>query len=157
MKIRLEKDNTLSTAIKAVSIKDKNDVYYITSAHKATLWDEHYMCLDDFQWDELEGKTFTITKDEEDLFHRIPNFGIVLRPDKGYGLRIPCYGVNNGYYCDNLSIVVTKHKDHIKAYRSRWDDENFNQLVSNSLHVYDVKECQIIMDKYEFEKFNKSI
>lgn len=67
------------------------------------------MTLDDF-----DGLEFDITSD--DFFERIDGYGIALKPLVGCPVRIPGYGSNNGYYSDQLDLVLSDGKNFTKTF-----------------------------------------
>jgi len=62
------------------------------------------LTLDDLQLSDFDGLEFDLTNDN--FFKRIPDFGIELVPIVGHSVRIPGHGWNNGYYSDNLHLIV---------------------------------------------------
>ena len=78
----------------------------------------------DLTLQDFEGLEFDLIGD--DFFKRIPDYGIELIPIKGYSVKIPGHGYNNGYYGTNIKLVVNNPKGANKS--------------------YDISECQIIND-----------
>lgn len=71
---------------------------------------------------DFDGLEFDLTVD--DFFERIEGYGIALKPLAGFPVRIPGYGHNNGYYSDQLDLILS-------------DGGKFKK-------VFDVTECQTI-------------
>lgn len=92
------------------------------SDHEQDCCEFHYLSFSDLTIEDFEGLEFDLESDE--LFERIPNYGIALKPVFGHPVRIPGYGNNNGYYSSNLSLVIT-------------DRKNFTRK-------FDISECQVI-------------
>ena len=72
------------------------------------------MTLEDF-----DGLEFDLESD--DFFECIEGYGIALKPLTGFPVRIPGYGSNNGYYSDQLELVLSGE---------------------NVIKVFDISECQ---------------
>ena len=60
------------------------------------------------------------------FFTRIPDYGIQLNATNNFPLRIPGYGSNNGYYSDNLTLIL---KDNFKEQKT-----------------FDITDCQVVND-----------
>ena len=75
----------------------------LTSYHSSDCCESHYLSFNDlFKWD-FAGLEF----DLDNLFERIPGYGIELIPIKGWSVKIPGYAENNGYYSANLHLILT--------------------------------------------------
>lgn len=92
------------------------------SNHERDCCESHYLDLSYLTIDDFEGLEFDLLNNE--FFKRIENYGIELIPVKGYSVKIPGYGYNNGYYSSKLDLVLT-------------DGKNFKK-------TYDISECQLI-------------
>ena len=92
------------------------------SDHCHDCCESHFLSFSDIKLDDFDGLEFDLSNDN--FFTRIPDYGIQLNPIKGYPVRIPGYGSNNGYYSSNLDLVLT-------------DDKGFTKY-------YDISECQDI-------------
>jgi hypothetical protein len=79
------------------------------STHQQDCCESHSLTFDDLNVDDFEGLEFDLTNDN--FFNRIPDFGIELIPIKGYSVKIPAHGYNNGYYGTNLDLVIMNGKD----------------------------------------------
>ena len=99
-----------------------SDGTYLESDHDQDCCESHYLSLKDLSLEDFEGLEFDLTKD--DFFERIDGYGIALKPIKGFPVRIPGYGSNNGYYSTNLKLILS-------GYRSK---------------EFDITECQDISD-----------
>jgi len=96
----------------------------LSSYHSQDCCEEHSLSLGDLTMADFEGLEFDLTT--EDFFKRIPQFGIELIPILGHSVKIPGHGYNNGYYSDQLDLVLT--------------DENGVETR------FDISECQTISD-----------
>jgi len=96
----------------------------LTSHHDQDCCETHYLSLSDLTLADFDGLEFDLTTDA--FFERIDGYGIALNPLVGYPVRIPGYGLNNGYYSSRLDLVLE-------------DDYGFKK-------VFDVSECQYIAD-----------
>ena len=85
---------------------------------------KHWLDFEHIKLEDFEGLDFDLTTD--DFFERILDYGIGLKPIKGFPVRIPGYGSNNGYYSSNIDLILT-------------DGKKFNK-------TYDISECQVITD-----------
>lgn len=77
----------------------------LSSEHEQDCCEQHYLSLSDLTLDDFDGLEFDLSNDY--FFERIEEYGIALKPIKGYPVRIPGYGTNNGYYSSNLSLVIS--------------------------------------------------
>lgn len=90
------------------------------SNHDSDCCEHHWLSFKDISINDFDGLVFDLSTD--DFFKRIPDYGIELIPTKGHSIKVPGYASNNGYYSDNLSLVLT-------------DNKSFNKQ-------YDITECQ---------------
>jgi len=100
---------------------DNNTI--LTYHHDQDCCENHYLSFSDLILSDFDGLEFDLTSDN--FFERIEGYGIELKPFKGFPIRIPGYGNNNGYYSSNLEIVLSN------------EDNNF-------LKVFDISKCQEI-------------
>lgn len=84
------------------------------SDHRQDCCEHHYLYFSDLTLEDFEGLEFDLTTD--DFFERIVDYGIALKPIKGFPVRVPGYGANNGFYSDNLSLVITNNDDFYEIY-----------------------------------------
>lgn len=63
---------------------------------------------------DFEGLEFNLSNDN--FFNRVPGYGIELLPIHGHPVRIAGHGYNNGYYSDQLDLIVSNNKDYYKIY-----------------------------------------
>ena len=94
------------------------------SEHESSCCEHHELTFTDLTMDDFEGLEFDLSTDN--FFKRIPGYGIELIPIKGYSVKIPGHGYNNGYYGDNIDLVLDNEKDFKK--------------------IYDITECQVIQE-----------
>lgn len=99
--------------IDASCIYFENDVT-LYSDHDQVCCESHELNLEDLQMSDFEGLEFDLSND--DFFKRIPDYGIELIPIKGYSIKIAGHGSNNGYYSDNLDLVISQSNKCIKRY-----------------------------------------
>lgn len=88
---------------------DDENIYFdngvkLSYYHKDDCCESHYLDFTHITLDDFEGLIFDLSTD--DFFERIPDYGIALKPLNGHPVRIPGYGSNNGYYSDNLSLLL---------------------------------------------------
>ena len=84
------------------------------SQHEQDCCEHHYLNLSDLTIEDFEGLEFDLTND--DFFKRIPCYGIELIPIKGHSVKTAGHGSNNGYYSENLRLVIIKEGIEIKNY-----------------------------------------
>lgn len=96
--------------------------YVLNSEHKQDCCENHYLDFSHLTLEDFDGLEFDILSDN--FFNKIEDYGIELVPIKGHSVRIPGYGSNNGYYSDNLFLVI----------------ENRAIRYSKS---FDIRECQV--------------
>jgi len=98
----------------SVSHIDDDTIYFdngikLSHYHDNDCCEHHWLDFTHITLEDFEGLIFDLSKD--DFFERIPEYGIALKPLNGYPVRIPGYGSNNGYYSDNLSLILTDGSD----------------------------------------------
>lgn len=96
--------------------------FELYSNHDQSCCESHYLSFSDLSLDDFDGLKFDLSKDN--FFERVKGYGIALKPVNGWPVRIPGYGSNNGYYSDNLELIL-------------WDGKN-----EDSKRIFDITECQ---------------
>lgn len=91
----------------------------IYSDHDQDCCEHHWLDFTHLSVSDFDDNLFDLSDDS--FFRRIPEYGIELIPVSGFSVKIPGYGSNNGYYSDNLTLVVS--------------GDDFNR-------EYDITECQ---------------
>lgn len=103
---------------KVISINDDiikfDDGSTLESHHEDSCCEKHYLSTSDLTMEDFDGLEFDLTND--DFFTRVPDYGIKLNPVKGLPVNIPGYGYNNGYYSDNLSLILRKSNGEFTEY-----------------------------------------
>lgn len=102
-------------------IFDDGSILY--SDHDGQCCEWHEITLGDLELSDFEGLEFDLTK--ESVFNKISGYGIELIPIRGHSVKIPAHGYNNGYYGDNLDLIIETPQSKI---------------------IYDITECQVIQD-----------
>jgi len=118
---------------KVVEIKNENDGiivfssgYTLTTHHESDCCEHHYWSLTDLSLSDFDELEFDL--DDDNFFTRIEGYGISLNPINGFPIRIPGYGANNGYYSNNLSLILSNG--------------------DKTIREYDITECQIEIEGY---------
>lgn len=93
------------------------------SNHDSDCCEHHWLSFGDLTMSDFDGLKFDLSGDA--FFKRIKGYGIELIPVKGHSVKIPGYGSNNGYYSDQLELVI--------------QGENFKK-------EFDITECQDVRD-----------
>jgi hypothetical protein len=91
----------------------ENDIR-LSSDHQQDCCESHYLSFNDLTIEDFEGLEFDLSDDK--FFNRIEDYGIELVPLKGYTVKVPGYGSNNGYYSSHLDLVLTDGKDFNKTF-----------------------------------------
>jgi hypothetical protein len=111
----------METICKVVEIKNEDDGvivfsngYTLNTYHGQDCCESHYWSLTDLSIDDFDGLEFDL--DDDNFFGRIEGYGICLVPIDGFPIRIPAYGYNNGYYSENLTLVLTKDNKTVKEF-----------------------------------------
>jgi hypothetical protein len=94
----------------------------MTSNHDSDCCEIHELNFDELELDEFKDLKFDLSNDQ--FFRRIRGYGIELMPIEGHSVRIAGHGYNNGYYSDELELVLS--------------------FEDGTTKVYDVTECQHI-------------
>lgn len=84
--------------------KNEYDKILLTSKHDQSCCESHYL---DFSY--LENNDFSnllFDLNSKSLIEKVPGYGIRLVPTNGHPISIPGYADNNGYYTDDLTIVI---------------------------------------------------
>ena len=95
------------------SIEFENGIV-LSSDHQQDCCETHYLSCSDLTIDDFDGLEFDLTNDN--FFKRIKKYGIELIPIKGYSVKIPGYGFNNGYYSSDLELTLSNGGDFQKSY-----------------------------------------
>lgn len=110
-----------------------NDEYCVTFSdyHDTFCCENHYIDWSYGLEEVNENMRFTIDTDNiENLFEKVEGYGIRLIPNPGTGhpVAFPGYGENNGYYNDDIMLVITIY------------DKTTKTIVFNE--EYNYYECQ---------------
>lgn len=84
------------------------------SEHVSDCCESHELSFNDLTIEDFKGLEFDLTGDG--FFNRIEDYGIELIPIKGYSVKIPGYGYNNGYYSSDLELVIGNDKGVLKTF-----------------------------------------
>ena len=93
----------------------------LSSNHDQDCCEHHELYFKDLTLADFEGLEFDLTN--ENFFKRVDGYGIELLPLNGHPVRVAGHGNNNGYYSDQLDLVLS--------------GKDFNK-------VFDITECQDI-------------
>ena len=97
-----------------------NDAIYfennikLFSFHESDCCEQHELDLKDLTIEEFDGLEFDLTNDN--FFKRIPDYGIELIPIYGHSVKIAGHGFNNGYYSDQLDLIIEQDGKEIKRF-----------------------------------------
>lgn len=82
---------------------DGSEMY---SYHDQDCCELHYLSINDLKKENaFDGLLFDLSNIDK-LITKIPCFGISINPVNGHPVKIPGYSSNNGYYSDNLSLII---------------------------------------------------
>ena len=90
------------------------DNFKLFSDHIPECCENHYLSFENLELRDFDGLEFDLS--DGGFFNQIKDYGIELRPIKGFPIRIPGYASNNGYYSDNLSLCISNENVIIKKY-----------------------------------------
>lgn len=104
------KQITNSTKITKVIKVTNSDITFdngivLSSYHEQDCCEHHYIDFSYVNISDFDGLEFDLSTSS--FFKMIPEYGIELVPIKGWSVRIPGYGNNNGYYSTNLSLELS--------------------------------------------------
>lgn len=115
--------------LKVVKVENESIVFdngfTLASNHDQDCCENHWLSFKNLTIKDFEGLEFDLSG--ETFFRRVPDFGIELIPLRGWPVRVPGYGSNNGCYSDQLDLVLID-KD------------------GRELKTFDITECQEISD-----------
>lgn len=87
----------------------------IFSDHEQDCCEQHYLDFSTADLSDFEGLLFDLESDK--FFEAVEDYGIRLIPsNNGHPVSIPGYGYNNGYYSENLTLVVSRPGREQKRY-----------------------------------------
>ncbi len=100
----------------------------LSSHHKPDCCEIHYLDFSQVDPLDFEGLEFNF---EGQFFEKVEGFGIRLLPSnkRNMAIPIPGYGINNGYYSTNLTLVLTIIAPDKKIIKKQ---------------LFDIEECQVI-------------
>jgi hypothetical protein len=75
------------------------------SEHDQDCCESHYLDFSNLTLEDFKDLDFDLSNDS--FFTTIDEYGISLNPIKGFPVRIPGYGYNNGYYSTNLILKLS--------------------------------------------------
>ena len=103
--------------VKVVEVDSESLIFdngvMLYSDHEQDCCESHWLCFNDLSIDDFEGLEFDLSNDS--FFERVEGYGIALKPIFGHPVRVPGYGINNGY-SSNLELIVSNHNDFIKTF-----------------------------------------
>ena len=91
-----------------------DDGSYLYSNHEQDCCESHWLDFTHISLSDFEGLDFDLSNDN--FFNRIENYGIEIVPIKGWSVKIPGYGSNNGYYSSELTLVLERHGEKTRTF-----------------------------------------
>lgn len=82
--------------------------YVLTYLHNQDCCENHYLSFDYVTLSDFDGLYFNLSNNN--FFNKIESYGIELIPLNGFSVKIPGYSDNNGYYSDNLFLILLNEK-----------------------------------------------
>jgi hypothetical protein len=117
-KYEVRENDKLMNRLKVIQIEDETIIFnngvILYSDHDSDCCEHHWLATKDLTLSDFEGLEFDLTNDN--FFKRIEGYGIELIPIEGHSIKIPGYGENNGYYSDNLSLIISENNKIVKEY-----------------------------------------
>lgn len=96
------------SCLKVISISDSlitfENGFKLFSVHDTECCEAHFLDFSQLTLSDFEGLSFDLSGSS--FFKGIENYGLELLPISGWGVKIPAYGYNNGYYSDALTLVL---------------------------------------------------
>jgi hypothetical protein len=86
----------------------------LSSNHDSDCCESHELYFKDLSLEDFKGLEFDLSNDN--FFKRVEGYGIELLPLVGWPVRVAGHGYNNGYYSNNLDLVLSNGKDFNKVY-----------------------------------------
>lgn len=122
----MEENTLIDTFLFSPSLEMEYDkvIWMFSSDHDQSCCESHELDFDSTKQDFETAKEFLTKVDKIDI-SKVPGFGINIRMYDGakeYCISVPWRGSNNGYYGDNIDLIV--------------------KLPSGEERTYDVSECQ---------------
>lgn len=77
----------------------------LSSDHNQDCCESHELYFKDLSLKDFEGLEFDLSNDN--FFKRVEGYGIELLPIVGLPVRVAGHGYNNGYYSDQLDLVLS--------------------------------------------------
>lgn len=99
--------------IDSESIEFENGIR-LFSNHDQDCCENHYLSMSDLSLEDFKEMEFDLSGDN--FFKRIDGYGIELIPLKGWSIKIPGYGYNNGYYSSMMDLIITNNNDFTRTY-----------------------------------------
>lgn len=124
----MEEETFVTKVIKVTSeyIEFDNGIIML-SEHEQNCCESHYLHFGNLTIDNFEDLEFDLTNDN--FFTRIDDYGISLNPINGHPIRIPGYGINNGNYSSDLTLVlIYKNKNFYKSFDIS-DCQNIEEII----------------------------
>lgn len=97
--------NTKVVKINEESVEFDNGIELL-SDHFQDCCECHWLSFNDLSMDDFDGLEFDLSSDN--FFERVKDYGIRLIPVNGHPVSVAGYGSNNGYYSDQLDLVLRK-------------------------------------------------
>jgi hypothetical protein len=99
--------------VKVIKINKQGDRHEIIfdngwklySEHEQECCEQHYIDLTHLTEQDFEGLYFDL---EGEFFKGVEGYGIILIPTNGHPVAIPVYADNNGFYSDELTLILEK-------------------------------------------------
>ena len=88
--------------------------YSLCSYHDRECCEDHWLDFGHLSLSDFKGLEFDISNDN--FFKRVEGFGIRLIPLNGYPISVPGYGENNGFYSDQMDLVLMRGSEVIKSF-----------------------------------------
>lgn len=85
------------------------------SDHVQDCCEQHFLDFEHLTLEDFAGLAFDLSGN--DFFERVEGYGIRLRPLNGHPVSIPGYGFNNGYYSQNLTLVLQDRHGARRVYK----------------------------------------
>lgn len=85
-----------------------DDGHTISSNHNTDCCEWHEIDASGISIEEVKDLEFDLSLPFEELIQKVEGYGIRINPINNFPLSVPAYGYNNGYYGNNIDLILSK-------------------------------------------------
>jgi len=109
--VNMDKLRVVRVNSEGIEFENKIKLY---SNHDSDCCESHELYFNDLKIEDFDGLEFDLSNDN--FFKRISGYGIELIPINGMSIKIAGHASNNGYYSDNLDLIIEDEGSFKKEY-----------------------------------------